>query len=126
MPIKYSFWSLSFNLCAGMPKHSVMSHAASFDGRDGHVGNKCGDQLITRQASSGRLASLPNIIDPVARVESKRSRFSKKWATIDGSLGRREFDPFSHKLIKFSPSGIHTDISDANGLCRYASWHYET
>lgn len=88
--IQIFIWALSFNLCAGMPKHSVMSHD-DFEGRDGHNGNKCGDQLITTQ-TSGRLSSLPNIIDPVTRMETKRSRFSKKWATIDGSLGRREFD----------------------------------
>ena len=35
----------------------------------------------------GRLSSLPNIIDPTTRMEHKRSKFSKKWATIDGSLG---------------------------------------
>ena len=46
---------------------------------------QCNDSVV-----SGRLSSLPNIIDPVTRMESKRSRFSKKWATIDGSLGRRE------------------------------------
>merc|ERR1712242_152481 len=65
---------LSFNLCAGMPKHSVMSHEDFGDHmRDGHLGVKCNDSVV-----SGRLASLPNIIDPVTRMESKRSRFTAK------------------------------------------------
>ena len=53
----------------------------------------------------GRLSSLPNIIDPTTRMEHKRSKFSKKWATIDGSLGIFFALPHHH-LVAMHPGVI--------------------
>ena len=68
----------SFNLCAGLPKNIMVSS------EDFRENNREGIETGT---PAGRLSSLPNIIDPTTRMEHRRSKFSKKWATIDGSLG---------------------------------------